>query len=70
MFPSINPTQTTSWKKLQNKAEAMKTVSMLDLFQDKSRLKDFTLEFQDLHLDFSKNLLDEESLALLRNLAD
>lgn len=69
MFPTINPTHTSAWKKLLDKAEGIKDQSIRDFFRNKDRAGDFSLTFEDLYLDFSKNLLDEQGLGMLRDLA-
>ena len=53
---NINPTKTASWKELIKHYEATKDVHMKSLFLEDSDRKDkMSLEFEDLHLDFSKN---------------
>lgn len=69
MLPAINPETTTSWKKLSDKLETLKGRSLLDYFQDKDRVENYSLAFKDLFLDFSKNLIDDETLDLLHSLA-
>ncbi|HLT94104.1 MAG TPA: glucose-6-phosphate isomerase [Membranihabitans sp.] len=69
MFPSINPTQTSAWHELTSKVKSMKHRVMKDLFHDSQRVDRFSLSFQELYLDFSKNILDDEGLALLHKLA-
>ena len=49
----------------------METVQMKDLFKkDSSRFDKFHLKFEDLLFDFSKNIITEETLNLLLELAD
>lgn len=70
MFPKINPTTTSAWKKLQQHAAAMKDVQMKDLFaRDNQRFEKYSCRFQDILVDFSKNLVTDETLALLLSLA-
>lgn len=70
MFPKINPTKTTAWKKLHEHSKAMKHVHMRDLFaEDKNRFKKFSFALPDIICDFSKNLVNEETKALLLDLA-
>ena len=70
MLQSINPTRTRSWQKLVNHYSAMKQVKMNSLFKDDpSRFEKFSLSFNDLLVDYSKNLLTEETLILLQALA-
>ena len=69
-LPTINPTQTAAWQKLQAHFEQMKTAQMQDLFAtDAHRTEKFHIEWQDFLLDYSKNIVSEETLALLQDLA-
>jgi glucose-6-phosphate isomerase len=71
MFPKINPTSTKAWALLQQHAADMKAVHMRDLFQkDPSRFDKYAFRFQDILLDFSKNRIDEKTIALLIQLAN
>ena len=69
-LPTINPTQTAAWQKLQAHFEQMKSVQMQDLFAaDASRAHHMHLEWQDFLLDYSKNIATAETMALLQELA-
>jgi glucose-6-phosphate isomerase len=71
MLNKISPTTTNSWKKLADHFDKMKAVYMKDLFaQDPNRFDRFSLNFNDIHVDFSKNRITEETLKLLLDLAD
>lgn len=66
-----NPTNTTSWKKLQSHFDQIQNVQMKSLFQqDNSRKEKFSLCFEDISLDYSKNRINEETLQYLFELAD
>ena len=68
---NINPTSTASWKKLENHYEDIKDIHMKSLFlQDDNRKNTFSLKFEDLNLDFSKNRMTEETLGILLELAE
>jgi len=68
---NINPTNTISWKKLQSHFVQMQNVQMKSLFQqDNSRKEKFSLCFEDISLDYSKNRINEETLQYLFELAD
>src|SRR5215211_5109010 len=70
MLPKINPEQTKAWQLLEAHAEKMKTVKMKDLFaKDKERFNKYAFCFDDLLIDLSKNILTDESLHLLLQLA-
>ncbi len=71
MLKKINPTQTKSWRKLADHFEQMKSVRMKDLFvRDPGRFNKFSLSFNDIPLDYSKNRITEKTLQLLLGLAD
>ena len=71
MLAKINPTHTQAWKQLLEKYHAMKSVHMRDLFaNDAERFDRFSLTFEDILLDYSKNILDEETMNLLLKLAE
>ena len=61
-LPTINPTTTESWKKLQEHFKTVKDVHMKDLFaQDKDRANKMTIKWDDFYVDFSKNRITEET---------
>ncbi|WP_072570167.1 MULTISPECIES: glucose-6-phosphate isomerase [unclassified Enterobacter] len=68
---NINPKQTSAWQALQKHYEAMKDVTIAELFaQDSDRFAKFSATFNDQMLvDFSKNRITEETLSLLQDLA-
>ena len=71
MFPRINPTTTKSWSLLEQHASKIKEVHMKELFaQDPNRFDKFSFRFQDTVFDFSKNLVTEETMRLLLQLAE
>ena len=70
MLPTINPTETASWKKLEAHFETMSKANMLDLFKaDSNRFEAFSLWFEDILVDYSKNIITKETLELLLELA-
>ncbi|MEN9699206.1 MAG: hypothetical protein RLZZ301_404 [Bacteroidota bacterium] len=69
-LPTINPTQTAAWQKLQIHFDANKDLRMQDLFaQDAERSARFHIQWQDFLLDYSKNRITAETMALLQELA-
>src|SRR5271155_603672 len=63
-------TTSPAWQNLLTHYAATKGTQMRDLFaEDPDRFKKFTLEFEGLLLDFSKNRITGETLNLLRALA-
>jgi glucose-6-phosphate isomerase len=70
MFPSTNPTTTKAWQQLQQHATSMKQVHMRQLFaEDAQRFEKYSLRFEDILFDYSKNLITAETLSLLLELA-
>ncbi|MHC4228156.1 MAG: glucose-6-phosphate isomerase, partial [Planctomycetota bacterium] len=68
---NINITKTESWKKLTRHFEEIKEMHMRDLFaRDQERFQKFSLRFNDMLVDYSKNRITEETLALLLKLAE
>jgi glucose-6-phosphate isomerase len=68
---TINPTDTLSWGKLQNHFTEMQKVSMKEMFEeDKSRTEKFNLQWNDFLIDYSKNIINQETITLLLDLAN
>ena len=71
MLPKINPTQTESWKKLENHFEEMKNVRIKDLFiDDPDRFSKYSFALPGMVADFSKNRVSDETMQLLLQLAN
>ena len=71
MLKSINPTQTNSWHKLQTHFNAMSSVQMKQLFDaDPERFDKFSAQFNAILIDFSKNIITDETIGLLVSLAE
>ena len=71
MFPSISPDQTASWKSLQSHFETIKSLHLRDLFSsDANRFKTFSLPAHELVFDYSKNLVTQQTMSLLIDLAN
>ena len=67
----MNPTQTTAWKALKKHHQEMKRVQMKNLFaQDARRFQKFSLTFEKMLVDFSKNRINSKTVKLLLQLAD
>src|SRR3954471_16733978 len=63
-------TQSPAWKALAAHHEKFASTQMRDLFAaDGKRFEKFSLRFQDILLDYSKNRVSDETMGLLRNLA-
>jgi glucose-6-phosphate isomerase len=63
-------TRSPAWKALKDHRKQLAAVHMRDLFaQDTQRFDKYTLRFNDLLLDYSKNILTDATLPLLFDLA-
>jgi glucose-6-phosphate isomerase len=70
MLPKINPTATAAWKKLAAHQETVNRLQMKNLFaEDPRRFERFSIRFNDILVDFSKNRITAETLRLLIELA-
>lgn len=71
MFPRINPLQTKAWKQLKEHADWMTGAHVHKLFaQDPQRFDKFHLQLEDILFDYSKNIITEETIELLLDLAN
>ncbi len=70
MLSKKNPTTTTAWKKLNEYYASFKDAHIKDLFQkDADRFLKYSLQFEDILVDFSKNRVDDTVRSLLTELA-
>lgn len=70
MFPSVQPTATNAWQQLQAHAADMQKTQMRALFaEDPQRFSAFSLQFEDILFDYSKNIITPQTLQLLQELA-
>lgn len=68
---SINPTQTKSWTKLKAHFEQIKDAHMKTWFAENSgRANEFTIQWDDFYVDFSKNRINSETMLLFKELAN
>jgi len=68
---NINPTQTISWEKLSDHYKKMKSLKINETFiDDPDRFKKFSVLFNDILLDYSKNIITKETMLLLTELAE
>ena len=68
---NTNPTKTLAWKKLQEHFSTMQNVSMKEMFsEDSERAEKFHLKWNDFLIDYSKNIINKETVGLLLNLAE
>lgn len=69
---NINPTQTKAWQALEQHQKAQSAVTIQQLFAESpNRFADYSLSFnQQILVDFSKNKINQQTLSLLRQLAE
>lgn len=70
MLASINPTQTKAWQALSRHYGQIKNEHMADMFrQDAERFSRFSIQFEDILVDYSKNIINAQTKSLLLQLA-
>jgi len=70
MLPTINFTETEAYKYLADHFININEKSLKDLFkEDEGRFEKFSLIFEDILIDYSKNRIDDTTIALLIQLA-
>ncbi|MBW6497001.1 MAG: glucose-6-phosphate isomerase [Bacteroidales bacterium] len=63
-------TESAVWKKLDRQSQKIKEDSLRALFErNPDRVKDFSLQSQGIYFDYSKQLIDKETMGLLLELA-
>jgi len=67
---TINPSQTDAWKRLKALAEKYEDLKLSDLLSEHERFERYSINFEDLLLDYSKNLINDEIFNALRDLAE
>ena len=68
---NTNPSTTIAWQKLQNHFQEMQNASMKKMFsEDKTRASQFHLHWNDFVVDYSKNIVNQETMNLLLELAN
>lgn len=71
MLKKIDPLKTDAWKKLGEHYQSMKDRHMKDMFDnDPDRFNAFSLKFEDILVDYSKNIIGRETLGHLNNMAE
>lgn len=71
MLPNIDPTTTLAWSELEMHAHEMASRHMKDLFaQDPDRFANLSQTFEEILLDYSKNIITQETLDMLYRLAE
>ena len=71
MLPKNNPTETLAWQKLTTHFLSMQASHLRELFaEDPERFQKFHLLFEDILVDYSKNIISQETASLLLELAE
>jgi glucose-6-phosphate isomerase len=71
MLPKINPTTTDAWRKLEAYFSEIEFTHMKELFtSDPGRFEKYSVRFEEILVDYSKNLIDKRVLDLLLELAN
>jgi glucose-6-phosphate isomerase len=71
VLKKFNPTETKSWRKLAGHYEKIKSLQIKEFFAtDPGRFEMFSIRFNDILLDYSKNRVTAETMQLLFALAD
>jgi glucose-6-phosphate isomerase len=70
VLKKIHPNHTIAWEKLLRHYKEIKKVHMKDLFKDKKRFEKFSIQFDDILFDYSKNKINEKTIGLFIELAD
>lgn len=66
-----NPSGTVAWQKLREHFAEMQYASMQEMFaNDSSRAEKFNLQWNNFLVDYSKNIITEETISLLLSLAE
>ena len=68
---SINPTQTKAWGKLSNHYQEIKDFHLKQWFaKDHKRAESFTIKWEDVYFDYSKNRINTDTIKLLKELTE
>ena len=68
---NTNPTTTKAWQKLDTHFKDMQNASMSSMFNDdRNRTSKLHLQWNDFLVDYSKNIINEETMAILQELAN
>ena len=67
---SINPTSTAAWTTLSNLSKTQGKVPITQLFDQAGRFEKYSIQWEDILVDFSKNRITEEIFSSLLALAE
>ena len=67
---NISPVNTKSWKNLTSHFKKIKDEKINDFFEDKERLNNLTISWENFYFDFSKNRVNQDTINILIDLAN
>ena len=70
MLKKVDPENTETWEKLLRCYKSIKNIHLKDLFKNAARFDEFTVRFDDILLDYSKNKIDITVMDVLFELAE
>ncbi len=71
MLAKINPLQTKAWSSLSEHFQSIRAKHLSDLFREEPQRCDYlTFTFEDIFFDFSKNLINKETISHFKLLAE
>jgi len=71
MFPSVHPSSTPAWNKLELHYQSMQKIHLRELFaEDPQRFERYNKSWGDILFDYSKNNVNEQTMSLLYELAN
>ena len=71
MLPKINPAETRAWEKLEDHFFSFEGTYIKEVFEnDINRFQKYSIKFDDILVDFSKNIVDDKARELLIELAE
>ena len=57
----INPVETSAWKSLKSHFDEIKNIEIKEMFSNEQRGKDFTINWDNFTVDYSKNRINPVS---------
>lgn len=71
MLKAINPAKTKAWQKLSENYLNIKKTTMKEMFEkNPERAEKYSIQFEDMYEDYSKNIIDDSVLGHLLQLAE
>ena len=70
MLKKMSPVKSKAWKKISKHYKKMKHKQMKDMFSENPlRFSEFSICFEDIFVDYSKNIINDETIKLLLSIA-